>query len=497
MIPVMIVDDEFIVRVALKSIVDWESLGYTIVAEAKNGEEGIEKFREYRPALILTDVAMPGMSGLEMMAAIKQIDNNVCFVVLSAYEDFTFARKALQLSADEYLLKASMMEDDVEALLRRLFNNLSKSPAQIKPILAKEIIEQWCKAKITPGDTQKIWDFAFHGKPASRIYCCHLIGSFENAVKKQEMVVSLVHNIMDNTKTLFLLDMHTTNIFIMTEEINMTQTLELIKSSITRYFGASTIIGVSNQINPLDNLNDYTTQALQASLNAIFTPEKLYVEFHSQMQFSYDTSNTKLISEFQDALKITAHDEALKTHHELFELIRQKQNYKFLYSTILSICAVLSHFSDLEKMNSNPENILQLESIDKMEAAILQNLQNTLTIIATLHPKETTYIKEAKKYIEENYAQNLTLKLIAAHLHITSNYLGRLFFDQTHTRIMDYLNEVRIAAACDLMATKDLSLLEISEKVGFTNQSYFSACFLKLKKTSPREYRKHHLTSLL
>ena len=497
MIPVMIVDDEFIVRVALKSIVDWESLGYTIVAEAKNGAEGLEKYREYRPALILTDVTMPVMSGLEMMSAIKQLDSSVCFVVLSAYEDFTFARKALQLNADEYLLKASMLEDDIEALLRRLFVRLSKNCTQNKPVLDKEVIELWCKGKITPQDAQKIEAYAFQEKPAARIYCCHLVGNTENAVKKQEMVISLVQNILDNTNTPFLSGMHKNNIFIMTAEIDMNDmkhALETLKNSLHRYFQTSVIIGTSQKINTLNNLNDYTMQSLQASLNAIFHPENLYTEFDSQMQFTYDTSNEKLITEFQNALKIAAKDEAISVIHELFKSIRKKQNYKFLYSTILSLCAALSHFSDLEEMKSNPENILHLETIAKMETSILQILENIIDIITTHHPKETIYVKQAKKYIEENYQDNLTQKSIAKHLHITPNYLGRLFTDQTHTRITDYLNDIRITKACELMKDNTLSLSEISDKVGFTNQSYFSACFQKQKNLTPREYRKRTTT---
>jgi two-component system response regulator YesN len=75
-------------------------------------------------------------------------------------------------------------------------------------------------------------------------------------------------------------------------------------------------------------------------------------------------------------------------------------------------------------------------------------------------------------------------------LHITPNYLGRLFYEQTKVKVMDYLNEVRIAKASELMHDKTLSLSDISTMVGFRNQSYFSSCFLKVKKVSPREYRK-------
>lgn len=490
MIPVMIVDDEFIVRVALKSIVDWESLGYTIVAEAKNGQEGIEKFKEHRPALIMTDVSMPVMNGLEMMAAIKRIDDSVCFVVLSAYEEFSFVKKALQLSADEYLLKASMMEEDMEELLRRLFSSLLKKNMNKKSVLDREIIEQWCKGKISAEDTERINHFVFNGKQVDRIYCCHLVGNIEKAVGKQEMVLSLVYNIMDNKNIRFLSGMEGSNIFILTEETDMESALSMIRNSIDRYFGSSILIGASCKIQDIKEMNYYHSQAVQASRNAIFYPDKVYKEFDSKMQFSYDTSNKSLMNQLENALMIVSREESLKVVKQLFENVRNKKNYKFLYSVILAICAAISNFYDLTEAKSDPESILKLASINDIEETVINNLENTLRIIENRQPRETIYIQEAKKYVREHYSENISLGIVAEKLHITPNYLGRLFFEQTQMRIMDYLNIVRIDQACELMKNKEISLSYISGAVGFNNQSYFSACFQKIKKISPREYRK-------
>ena len=113
MIPVMIVDDEFIVRVGMRSMVDWNKYGYEVVAEASNGQEGLAQFRKYRPRLIFCDINMPDMSGLEMLEEIRKIDQDVACVILTAYQEFSYAQQAIRLGTPVYVIKATMLTEDI------------------------------------------------------------------------------------------------------------------------------------------------------------------------------------------------------------------------------------------------------------------------------------------------------------------------------------------------------------------------------------------------
>ena len=92
MIPVMIVEDEFLVRVGLRSIVEWETHGFRVVADAASAEKGLELYETHRPHLILTDIRMAPMNGLEMMRRIRERDRDVHFIVISAYSEFQYAQ---------------------------------------------------------------------------------------------------------------------------------------------------------------------------------------------------------------------------------------------------------------------------------------------------------------------------------------------------------------------------------------------------------------------
>lgn len=120
MISVMIVDDEKLMLEDLTTLIDWERCGFHIVATAFNGKQGLRKYQELHPQLILTDIRMPFMDGVEMIAQIRKTDPQVCIVLLTAYEEFEYAREAIRLGVAEYLMKSEITEETLRELLLRL-----------------------------------------------------------------------------------------------------------------------------------------------------------------------------------------------------------------------------------------------------------------------------------------------------------------------------------------------------------------------------------------
>ena len=117
MIKVLLVDDESMALEYLKNLTDWEGNGFELIGTARDFDTAMRLFHRYRPDLILSDVRMPGRTGLDFIAEIRQIDANVRVLFLSGYEDFEYARRAIHLGADDYILKSDLNE---ESLLSRL-----------------------------------------------------------------------------------------------------------------------------------------------------------------------------------------------------------------------------------------------------------------------------------------------------------------------------------------------------------------------------------------
>ena len=117
MYKVMIVDDEIFVRIGLRSMIDWESIGFQIVGEAGNGEAAFEKFLALKPDLVFTDIKMPKKDGFWLIDKMKEVNPNIEIIVLSAYDDFHYVRKALKLQVSDYLLKAEMEEEQIKEMM--------------------------------------------------------------------------------------------------------------------------------------------------------------------------------------------------------------------------------------------------------------------------------------------------------------------------------------------------------------------------------------------
>lgn len=140
MLKVLIVEDEEMIRKGIVLTVDWSSLGCVVVAEASNGEEGLEAVRRYNPTLIITDIKMPKMDGIEMMRQLRQAGNNAYVIILTAYDTFTYAQNAIRLGAADYILKPfhdGDLEKAIRSIQARYLTSEKPAPALSDPGLKK------------------------------------------------------------------------------------------------------------------------------------------------------------------------------------------------------------------------------------------------------------------------------------------------------------------------------------------------------------------------
>ena len=134
MIKVLIVDDEILIRVGIKSCINWESNGYEIIGLAADGNQALEIIKSQMPDIVLTDIKMPNLDGLELIEEIKKQYPNIRIIVLSCYNEFDFIRTAMKLGADDYILKLSMEPQD----LLKVLNNTKKEIEKNQKAIARE-----------------------------------------------------------------------------------------------------------------------------------------------------------------------------------------------------------------------------------------------------------------------------------------------------------------------------------------------------------------------
>ena len=118
MYKVLIVDDEVLVRVGLKTTIDWEANGFMVVSEASNGEQGYEQYKKHIPDVIITDIKMPKKDGLWLVEKVRKENKSTIILVLTCYDEFSYARKALKFGADDYILKSEVEDEELVAVMQ-------------------------------------------------------------------------------------------------------------------------------------------------------------------------------------------------------------------------------------------------------------------------------------------------------------------------------------------------------------------------------------------
>jgi two-component system response regulator YesN len=124
LIKVLVADDELLVRIGLRTTIEWEKNGFTIVGEAKNGKEAIELFDKFDADILITDIRMPVMDGLEVIQSIKEKKKDLKSIILTHYDDFSYAQKAIKLGASEFILKNNLSSDNLLLTLKKLSEEL-------------------------------------------------------------------------------------------------------------------------------------------------------------------------------------------------------------------------------------------------------------------------------------------------------------------------------------------------------------------------------------
>lgn len=146
LLSVMIVDDERFVIEELCTMINWEACGFQVIATAFNGRQGLKKFRELHPSLILADIRMPFMDGIEMIRQIREEDDTVNIVLLTAYEDFSYAKSAISLGITEYIIKSSITPDSLRELLENIRVSICRQGQKDK-IVTDWLLEQFFQRK--------------------------------------------------------------------------------------------------------------------------------------------------------------------------------------------------------------------------------------------------------------------------------------------------------------------------------------------------------------
>jgi len=509
MYKILIADDEELVRAGIQFILDWDSLGFTVCAEASNGQEALESIIKLKPDLVILDIQMPKLSGTEVVKLALEQNFKGKFIILSGYSDFKYAQEAMQYGVNYYLTKPI----DTEELKNAVLN--------IKNVLQKEhqgslFLNQYkVKAKDTIirdlilGNTDEIDDFDLDELNLSSSYYQVLTCEYYNLENTSIAYhfADLLHVSNQYNHFFESITLRDKEIVLLKGEKTMARFKDLLVHYNNRPQKGSPLdnffISYGKVVHsPKDIVQSYE-EAISLLNRRFFCNEEQhaigYEETISSKDLQYDASSEQIeeyIRTFIAYIQTGNQRMSAFTLSQLStDLYHAKNNVhevvNFLVDLHLQINQRLLHSYPNLNIPANSQIVDFIKSryyLYEIITYFSQQFQNYMNQIGNFSSEGV--LDDILHYIQLNYHENIKLESIAPIFGYNSSYLGKLFNKKIGDSFNSYLDQVRIEKSKELLADPTLKVYEIAERVGYRNVDYFHKKFKKSTGESPAEYRK-------
>lgn len=529
MLKLLLVDDEQPILDGLKSLIDWDKAGIRHIETAANGREALAVAGSFKPDIIITDIKMPFMNGLELIRSIRQMQPESKCIVLCGYQDFEYAREAMKYGAVRYLVKPVEENELKEAIqnIRESYLSASREKERIAdlnrklvesvPFLRNKLLYSIITGEAKDADVTAAQLNSFGIKHFPDRYICaviefetnHSIGGFTG--ENMELIRFAAANITDelinaHAEGLVFYMLEQQIIIIMDVMDCQTHTVEALLRDVIHHISGflkmPVTIGVSSVCEGIGESTRSFREAKSAlkykllagigkaiyyndmagdSTREIFIPLNLGKRLENSVITGDSSSIPGAVSNLFTALKSikgVRPSEILSKCRE--ELLLIRRNFEDMGVSAKTISAFIERF----------DNELQGLTIDELELqfrAAFTEMANEILKTNTAGIK--AIINQIRQYIDNNYEFQITLNTIAEKFYINSSYASRLFKQELSENFIDYLTGKRISEAIKMLLNTEMNVYEISEKIGYGNPKYFSQLFKKHTGMTPREYR--------
>ena len=527
---VLIADDEPLIQIGLKSMLADSSLDLQLCGSASNGEQAYQMILAQRPDIVISDIKMPIMSGLELAKkCLQELGRIPVFVILTGYEDFQFAREALSFQAADYLIKMELTNETLDEALRKA----ERAVLEYQKLTRKESPAILDLAYYRDRFFIRLLNGLFEGQEQFERQCLEFQLSFDapgyaaayiRIREKEEKPLTREEKFLLNQSTLEMfqeiiskfLPCHVVSldaqyfaaVFFLPEE-HKDAPLEYLRSALSQtiamlhnYYSVTVFCSIGTVVSsPLEIPVSYQDAkqfipAARTDSPVVFAEEQLarvkehnvfsLSLFREEIRRAFEESNGEALKEILDNIR-----ELLSQNHVSTAQALDAAS-SILYLTINLMEDGVSTVNDI--FREDPEGYQTLYRFSSVSQILswLSRLENGLLKALDEQDKRpnNSLVENVKKYIDCNLNQRLTLQNTAMIFNISPNYLSQLFKKHTEIGFNEYVAQKKIEEAKRLLKQGNLKIYEIADQLGFENAFYFSRVFKKIEGLSPSEFLK-------
>ncbi|KIL42365.1 hypothetical protein SD70_02095 [Gordoniibacillus kamchatkensis] len=512
MFKVLLVDDEAMARTGLRHFFDWDSSGFKIVGEASNGQKALRWIEDQEVDILITDISMPVMDGLELTRWTRKVSPQTKIILLSSYNDFEFAREGIRLGASDYLLKPTLENENLSQALEKVTRQVIEEREKngILEFRSKRLSEERTLLKWLAGESAADENIVTLSE-VCRVVVCSL--DSKQQMKKDGIYMEII---MEEAQNIFyrmfkqgvavrgafdqivlLLPLDENNKFI--------SLLEKFKHGLQE-LGVSFTLGVSMPLSQPVHVPEAYTQAVQAvergffqELGAIYYYSPVLELRTMQSAVYFKTLKDTLKRYVSDGFRHKAYDclqeitgQWMYGQSTVREVMRQAQELLYLFHVLSP-----DTFQPVDRLCT----LNMLETAEEVKEWIFgifaelwcekKNAQQAEACFGEnrIHQR---VVAKAIEYIQAHYAEAISLRDVAKTVNMSKNYFSEVFKKVTGQNFVDYLIQLRLNRSKDLLQDSALKVYEVAEMSGFSDVKYFSKLFKKVMQISPTDYREEY-----
>lgn len=533
MLKMIIADDESLVREGIRSIINWKEYGVEIMAEASSGKQTYELCKKLKPDILFTDIRMPFMNGLEVARKLKGEGLQLKVIIFSGFQEFNYAKAAVEVEADGYILKP-LEVNELKEVINKVVSKIEIERSRENKFqqLREQLKENMAAA------SEKFFRSLLLGVYNSKEEIREKIQYFENPFRSDENIVTAVLTIDDYSvvvenyleKDKQLLNFAVTNIvdeiiheqangicFIMNENQFVTifnwkedsldviyELFQKIVFELGKFLDISVSVGISRVITSVLNIPISFKECINALQYKFYTGKSSILSV-SDISESINKAKYldiyKVETELANAVKVGDILETEKITKDIFSYLKANNNYGMDYIKNISseIILILSRTiyeagEDIDDIVYDKFNILKniqkVENIFELETYVASILEKAAEYFSKKYiRKNDKVISDIKNIISSQYMTEISVNKISKMIYLSPNYISLIFKKETGETITDYLTRIRIEKAKNLLKNTELQIQKISEMVGYEDASYFSKVFRKITGIHPLRYR--------
>ncbi|WP_176550490.1 response regulator [Bacillus sp. AFS037270] len=512
MYKLLIVDDEKIVIEGLKSATNWKEHNIEIVGSASDGEEALKEIMNRQPDIVLADIRMPKMNGLDLIKETKNLNLETVFIIISGYSKFDYAKRAIQLEAIDYLVKPI----EVDEIIGSIKNAILKLEKMKNEKQTNEWINEYQVALeekrvldyilghrfVDPENDQRVKTFSFLNIGLKGY-------AWEDSKETEKLQVLLGHlkNLLENRGIESFIYTIDRQIVIMFSNSSLDIGNVLVQDLVSLIFRDIKIrpnVGISNVYESISEIKKAYTEAKEALKNGIF--RNIQVTFYFDLETYNHSFGNSIIEEINQFFKESSPDLLciINLFMERVFLECKKSNLSPEKSKYVCF-KIVNHFLEYIEREYEVKNIGGERYLLYEELNLLQSLEEIRVWLEQFIAKSTVFLNEnhvsynekliidLKSFINTNYKEPIVLDDLGKLFHKNPAYLCSLFSKAVGNTIFEYITNVRLNNAKKLLRTSNLKVSEICKQVGYENQKYFHQVFKKNIGITPGLYRSQHI----